>query len=96
MRVFFDHVARVFAWMDAVEFASYAISAVLLLATAPPLACLYFLADEALRFAAPLRQPLDLVHCHLHSRFATPAFQSDGPRAWHALAFHNNDFLVDG
>jgi len=43
MRAFFDHVARVFAWMDALEFAIYAIFGALLLVIGPPLACLYLL-----------------------------------------------------
>ena len=43
MRAFLHKVARVVAWVDDIEFATYAISAVLLLVTAPPLACLYFL-----------------------------------------------------
>jgi hypothetical protein len=42
MRCFFDQIARVFGWLDAVEFAVPAIAAALFLVVGPLLASVYF------------------------------------------------------
>src|SRR5438552_6129382 len=52
MRGFFDKIARVFGWMDTVEFAIPAVLAALVLVVGPLLVALYFIRTQHLIAAA--------------------------------------------